>query len=111
MKREGLALRPEDVAREMGMSATQIRNLMRAGAFDPPIGYAYRIAPTRYQYVIYRPMLDKHLGIDSRDDAADILAEIAALVRAGQEDGAALRRLLEQAIGKEEIKRNEAIDS
>ena len=107
------ALRPEDVADEMGLSPTQIRNLMRLNRFKPAIGYVYRTAGNRHSYVIYRPMLDEYLHKrqEQRIDLT-VLAEtvdamrkendkLAALVASILTENAALKELLGQVIRKE----------
>lgn len=94
---DGLALRPEDVASEMGMSPTQIRNLMRLGRFNPPIGYAYRTKGKRYSYVVYRTMLDEYLhkGTEAHGQALTReISELVELVKAQRQENDSLRELL-----------------
>jgi hypothetical protein len=107
-------LRPEDVAGEMGLSATQIRNLMRLKRFDPPIGYAHRTKGRRYQYVIYRSMLDQYLHKGDtgppagREDVVATVAamkaeneKLAAMFEASQRQTASLMGMLETMIKRE----------
>lgn len=101
-------IRPEDAAREMGISATQVRNLMRLGRLNPPIGYAYKTTARRWRYTIYRDMLDEYLHkkapvvteatVQAIQEENRILAE---LVKASQEEGAALRGLVEKLLARE----------
>lgn len=84
------ALRPEDVTGELGMSATQIRNLMRLGRFKPPIGYAIKTTASRYRYSIYRPMLDEYLHKPGKEQ------QVAELMTESLEERKALRKVLEE---------------
>ncbi len=102
----GLALRPEDAARELGMSATQVRNWMRLGWFDPPIGYAHKTTAHQWRYTVYRTMLDEYLHKGGTDTAlvAQIREEnkaLAELVKASQEENQRLRALVEALLRKE----------
>ena len=97
-KNAGL-LRPEDVSEELGMSPTQIRNLMRMGRFSPPIGYAHKTTGKRWRYSIYRTMLDEYLHKTPGVSRGDEVAELAELVRASHEENARLRELVEQLVG------------
>ncbi len=102
----GLALRPEDAARELGMSATQVRNLMRLGKFSPPIGYAHKTTGSRWRYTVYRTMLDEYLHKGGTDTAlvTEIREEnkaLADMVRASQEENRALRDLVGALLRKE----------
>lgn len=72
LRDETTALRPEDVSEELGISPTQIRNLMRMGRFKPPIGYVIKNKGTRMSYQIYRPMLDEYLHKGSSQDGRDL---------------------------------------
>lgn len=88
---ERTALRPEDVAGELGMSPTQIRNLMRNGRFDPPIGYALKTTGKRYRYMIYRSMVDEYLHKAPPADRA-----VAELLARDLEEREALRKILDR---------------
>ncbi len=106
MRNNDLALRPEDAARERGMSASSVRNRMRLGWFDPPIGYAHKTTPTRWRYTVYRTMLDEYLHKGGTDTALvpEIREEnkaLADMVRASQEENQRLRALVEALLRKE----------
>lgn len=57
----------EEAARILGMSPQGVREHMKRGLFTVPIGYVTKISK-RYQYHIYRDMLNKHLG---REEVSD----------------------------------------
>jgi hypothetical protein len=98
----GIALRPEDVADEIGMSPTQIRNFMRLGRFKPAIGYAYKGTGRQYCYRIYRPMLDEYLHKKAPSGVTDEAVQgLIDLVRASQAENEALRATLMSLIGRE----------
>ena len=97
---EKLALRPEDVAEEIGMSPTQIRNLMRLGRFSPPIGYAHKGKGKRYSYVVYRTMLDEYRH--RRSDSGSEVSQLVELVKAQKEENEMLRDLLGSLIKSKE---------
>lgn len=56
----------EDAARALGMSPTQVRNLMRTGRFDPPIGRVIKAPGKPCRYRVFRPMLDRYMGKESK---------------------------------------------
>lgn len=51
-----------DAAKELGMYPQGVREHMKRNLFDIPIGYVTNPSGNKYQYHIYRAMLDKHLG-------------------------------------------------
>lgn len=93
---EKLALRPEDVAEEIGMSPTQIRNLMRLGRFNPPIGYAHKGKGKRYSYVVYRTMLDEYLH--KQNNEGNEISQLVELVKAQKEENSMLKDLVRSLI-------------
>lgn len=97
----GVALRPEDVADEIGMSPTQIRNFMRLGRFKPAIGYAYKGTGRQYCYRIYRPMLDEYLHRTPSGVTDEAVQGLIDLVKASQAENEALRNALMQFLGGE----------
>ncbi len=93
---EKIALRPEDVAEEIGMSPTQIRNLMRLGRFNPPIGYAHKGKGKRYSYVVYRTMLDEYLHKQNNEGSE--ISQLVELVKAQKEENLMLKDLVRSLI-------------
>lgn len=91
-------LRPEDVSEELGLSPTQIRNFMRLGRFNPPIGYAYKGTGRQYSYRIYRSMLDEYLHKVPPVSGDGAMMELLAR---DLEEREALRKLLASLIEKE----------
>lgn len=51
-----------EAAKILGMSKQGVREHMKRDLFDVPIGYVTRQDGKKYQYHIYRAMLDRHLG-------------------------------------------------
>ena len=96
---ETMALKPEEVAGELGMSPTQIRNLMRLKRFNPPIGYAIKTTG-RYRYFIYRPMLDEYLH-RSPPQGSGGGPQLVELLNKDMEERKALRELLERVLKEE----------
>ncbi len=56
-----------EAAKLLGMSPQGVREHMKRDLFTQPIGYVTKISK-RYQYHIYRDMLNKHLG---REEVSD----------------------------------------
>ncbi len=52
-----------EAARILGMSPQGVREHMKRNLFKVPIGYVTKPG-VKYQYHIYRSMLNKHLGIE-----------------------------------------------
>lgn len=61
MERVSLA----QAAKELGMNPQGVREHMKRNLFAVPIGYVTNPSGRKYQYHIYRSMLDKHLGKES----------------------------------------------
>lgn len=53
----------KEAAQILGMSQQGIREHMKRNLFPVPIGYVTRLE-NRYQYHIYRNMLNKHIGAE-----------------------------------------------
>jgi len=51
-----------EAARLLGMSKQGVREHMKRNLFAVPIGEVTKQSENRYQYHIYRSMLDRHLG-------------------------------------------------
>jgi len=107
---EQCALRPEDVADELGLSPTQIRNLMRMGRFKPAIGYVIKTKGNRMSYQIYRPMLDEYLHKSGRPPDTggemELMREenrrLRELLQTREKEAEELRELLRLALPKED---------
>lgn len=52
-----------EAAKILGMSQQGVREHMKRNLFPIPIGYVTKQG-NKYQYHIYKPMLDRHLGRD-----------------------------------------------
>ncbi len=52
----------EEAAEILGMSKQGVREHMKRNLFPDPIGYVTRVSEGRYQYHIYRNLLNKHIG-------------------------------------------------
>lgn len=52
----------DEAARILGMSKQGVREHMKRNLFAIPIGEVTMITKGRYQYHIYRSMLEKHIG-------------------------------------------------
>ncbi len=61
MERVSLA----QAAKELGMNQQGVREHMKRNLFPTPIGFVSNPTGRKYQYHIYRSMLDKHLGKES----------------------------------------------
>lgn len=58
----GERLSVKEASKILGLSQQGVREHMKRGLFDPPIGYVTKICDTRFQYHIYRNLLNKHIG-------------------------------------------------
>lgn len=54
----------EEAAKILGMSKQGVREHMKRNLFSVPIGEVTKIG-NRYQYHIYRSMLNKHVGLEN----------------------------------------------
>ncbi len=52
----------DEAAKILGMSKQGLREHMKRNLFATPIGEVTKVSKGRYQYHIYRSMLDKHIG-------------------------------------------------
>lgn len=59
-----------EAAKILGMSQQGVREHMKRGLFPVPIGYVTKIEK-RYQYHIYRDMLNRHIGKDEAVQTED----------------------------------------
>lgn len=54
----------KEAAERLGMSQQGVREHMKRNLFKVPIGEVTQVTKGRYQYHIYRSMLNRHLGIE-----------------------------------------------
>ena len=57
-----------EAAKILGMSQQGVREHMKRGLFKIPIGEVTKRSEGRYEYHIYRHMLDKHIGRREPDE-------------------------------------------
>lgn len=55
----------DEAAKILGMSKQGVREHMKRNLFAMPIGEVTQISKGRYQYHIYRSLLDRHVGKES----------------------------------------------
>lgn len=55
----------DEAAKILGMSKQGVREHMKRNLFAVPIGEVTQVSKGRYQYHIYRNMLDRHVGKES----------------------------------------------
>lgn len=53
----------KEAAERLGMSQQGVREHMKRNLFKIPIGEVTQVTKGRYQYHIYKNMLDRHMGI------------------------------------------------
>ncbi len=53
----------EEAAKLLGMSKQGVREHMKRNLFKVPIGEVTKVSRNRYQYHIYRSMLNRHMGL------------------------------------------------
>lgn len=62
----------KEAAERLGMSQQGVREHMKRNLFKIPIGEVTQVTKGRYQYHIYKNMLDRHMGIgEERQEWAD----------------------------------------
>lgn len=54
----------KEAASLLGMSEQGVKEHMKRGLFDPPIGYVTQTSKKRKQYLIYRNMVEKFKSIE-----------------------------------------------
>lgn len=54
----------KEAAARLGMSQQGVREHMKRNLFKIPIGEVTQVTKGRYQYHIYKTMLDRHMGIE-----------------------------------------------
>ncbi len=59
-------VKTSEAAKILGMSIQGVREHMKRNLFAVPIGEVTKVSERRYQYHIYRNMLDRHVGRENQ---------------------------------------------